>query len=107
MNAHVRDVLRDSGAEAGRKARADAGLHQHVEDPQVVQRMAELLVKVGGRVTPPARNLGPPRQAEGAGIQRTAIPLELTSPVDDLTAAPLPLRRALSYGQQQRPRKFA
>ena len=26
MNAHVRDALRQAGAEAGRKARADAGL---------------------------------------------------------------------------------
>ena len=26
MKAHVRDALREAGAEAGRKARADAGL---------------------------------------------------------------------------------
>jgi hypothetical protein len=49
MNAHVRDALRQAGAEAGRKARADAGLPQQVEDHQALQRMAELLIKVGGR----------------------------------------------------------
>jgi hypothetical protein len=49
MNAHVRDVLRGAGAEAGRKARADAGLPEHVEDHQTVQRMAELLIRAGGR----------------------------------------------------------
>jgi hypothetical protein len=41
-------VLRQAGAEAGRKARADAGLPEHVEDHQAVQRMAELLIKAGG-----------------------------------------------------------
>jgi hypothetical protein len=49
MKRHVRDALREAGAEAGRKARADAGLPQHVEDPQAIQRMAELLIKAGGR----------------------------------------------------------
>jgi hypothetical protein len=49
MNVHVRDVLRKAGVEAGRKARADAGLPKHVEDHQAVQRMAELLIKAGGR----------------------------------------------------------
>lgn len=49
MKAHVRDALRQAGAEAGRKARADAGLPKYVEDHQVVQRMAELMIRVGGR----------------------------------------------------------
>jgi hypothetical protein len=49
MNQRVRDQVRRAGAEAGRKARADAGLPIYVEDHQVVQRMAELLIKVGGR----------------------------------------------------------
>jgi hypothetical protein len=49
MNTHIRDVLRKAGAEAGRKARADAGLPKHVDDHQAVQRMAELLIKAGGR----------------------------------------------------------
>jgi hypothetical protein len=49
MNPHVRDALRQAGAEAGRKARADAGLPKQVEDHQTVQQMAELLIKAGGR----------------------------------------------------------
>jgi hypothetical protein len=49
MNARVRDALRQAGAEAGRKARADAGLPRDVEDHHAVQRMAELLIKAGGR----------------------------------------------------------
>ena len=49
MNAHVRDTLRQAGAEAGRKARAEAGLPKHIEDHQALQRMAELLIKAGGR----------------------------------------------------------
>ena len=49
MNQHVRDALREAGAEAGRKSRADAGLPKHIEDHQTVQRMAELLIKAGGR----------------------------------------------------------
>jgi hypothetical protein len=49
MNAHVRDVLRGAGAEAGRRARADAGLPAQVEDHQAVQRLAELLIKAVGR----------------------------------------------------------
>ena len=49
MNQHVRDALRDAGAEAGRKARRDAGLPEQVEDHQAVQRMAELLIKADGR----------------------------------------------------------
>jgi hypothetical protein len=49
VNTRVRDVLRQAGAEAGRRARADAGLPEHVEDHQAVQRMAELLIKAGGR----------------------------------------------------------
>jgi hypothetical protein len=49
MNQRVRDALREAGAEAGRKARADAGLPAQVEDHQAVQRMAELLIKVFGR----------------------------------------------------------
>jgi hypothetical protein len=49
MNAYVRDELRRAGAKAGRKARADAGLPKHVGDHQAVQRMAELLMKAGGR----------------------------------------------------------
>ena len=48
MNARVRDALRQAGAEAGRKARADAGLPQQLEDHEAPQRMAELLIKVGG-----------------------------------------------------------
>jgi hypothetical protein len=47
MNAEVRDALRRAGAEAGRKARQDAGLPMQVEDHQAVQRMAELLIKAG------------------------------------------------------------
>ena len=46
MNQHVRDVLREAGAEAGRQARADAGLPEHVEDHQAVQYLAELLITV-------------------------------------------------------------
>ena len=46
MNARVRDALRQAGAQAGRKARADAGLPEHVEDHQTVQHMAELLITV-------------------------------------------------------------
>jgi hypothetical protein len=49
MNPRVRDALRQARAEAGRKARADAGLPEQVEDPQIVQRMAEMLIKVGAR----------------------------------------------------------
>jgi hypothetical protein len=49
MKRHVRDALREAGAEAGRKARADAGLPQHVEDPEAIQRMAELFIKVCDR----------------------------------------------------------
>jgi hypothetical protein len=49
MNPYIRDALRRAGAEAGRTARADAGLPAQVEDHQAVQRMAELLIKVGGR----------------------------------------------------------
>jgi hypothetical protein len=43
MNAQVRDVLRSAGMEAGRRARRDAGLPEYVEDPNVIQRMAELM----------------------------------------------------------------
>jgi hypothetical protein len=49
MNRRVRDALREAGAEAGRKARVDAGLPKHIEDHQALQRMAELLIKAGGR----------------------------------------------------------
>jgi hypothetical protein len=49
MNPHVRDALRQAGAEAGRKARREAGLPKQVEDHQAVQRMAELLIKASGR----------------------------------------------------------
>jgi len=49
MKQVVRDALRQAGAEAGRKARADAGLPEQVQDHQTVQRMAELLMKAGGR----------------------------------------------------------
>jgi hypothetical protein len=49
MNARIRKALREAGAEAGRKARVDAGLPEQVEDRRVVQRMAELLIKAGGR----------------------------------------------------------
>jgi hypothetical protein len=49
MNPRIRDALREAGAVAGRKARSDAGLPEQVEDLQVVQRMAELLIKAGGR----------------------------------------------------------
>jgi hypothetical protein len=47
MNQHVRDGLRQAGAEAGRRARREAGLPEQVKDHQAVQQMAELLVKVG------------------------------------------------------------
>ena len=49
MNARVRDALRQAGAQAGRKARADAGLPEQVEDHSTLVRMAELLIKAGGR----------------------------------------------------------
>ena len=49
MNQHIRDALREAGAEAGRKARRDAGLPTDVQDHETVQRMAELLIKAGGR----------------------------------------------------------
>ncbi|MFL6043797.1 MAG: hypothetical protein ACJ72M_01605 [Propionibacteriaceae bacterium] len=49
MNQRVRDVLRRAGAEAGRKARIDAGLPAQVEDHRTLQRMAEQLIKLGGR----------------------------------------------------------
>jgi transcriptional regulator with XRE-family HTH domain len=49
MNARVRDALRQAGAQAGRKARADAGLPEQVEDHRTLVRMAELLIKAGGR----------------------------------------------------------
>ena len=49
MNPRIRDALRQAGAEAGSKARRDAGLPAYVEDRQAVQRMAELLVKAKGR----------------------------------------------------------
>lgn len=96
MNAYIREALRRAGAEAGVRARRDAGLPNHIEDQQVLQRLAEMLIKAGGR-----------REAEGAAIQHTDTPPELTYPVNDLTTALLPLRRALSYGQQQRARKLA
>jgi hypothetical protein len=48
MNAIVRAALRDAGAAAGQQARRDAGLSKYVEDPQAVQRMAEMLIKSGG-----------------------------------------------------------
>jgi hypothetical protein len=41
-------VLRQAGAEGGRRARREAGLPEHIEDHQALQRMAELLIKVGG-----------------------------------------------------------
>jgi hypothetical protein len=49
MNPRIRDALREAGAEAGRKARANAELPPRVEDHQALQRMAELLIKAGGR----------------------------------------------------------
>jgi hypothetical protein len=49
VNTRVRDALREAGAEAGRKARADAGLPEQVEDYQALQRMAEMLIKAVGR----------------------------------------------------------
>jgi hypothetical protein len=49
MKARVQDALRQAGAEAGRRARREAGLPEQVEDHQTVQRMAELLIKAGGR----------------------------------------------------------
>jgi hypothetical protein len=49
MNQHVQDALRRAGAEAGRKARTDAGLPAQVEDQQVLQRLAEMLIKAVGR----------------------------------------------------------
>jgi hypothetical protein len=48
MNARVRDALRQR-AQAGRKARADAGLPEQVEDHSTLVRMAELLIKAGDR----------------------------------------------------------
>jgi hypothetical protein len=49
VNRRVRDPLRQAGAEAGRKARTDAGLPEHIEDQQVLQRLAEMLIKAAGR----------------------------------------------------------
>jgi hypothetical protein len=49
VNPRVRDALRKAGAEAGRKARTDAGLLEHIEDQQVLQRLAEMLIKAAGR----------------------------------------------------------
>ena len=49
MNQRVRDALREAGAEAGRKARADAGLPQQLEDHEALQLMAQLLIKAGAR----------------------------------------------------------
>ena len=43
MNAIIRASLREAGAKAGRQARRDAGLPEHIEDSNVVQRMAEIL----------------------------------------------------------------
>jgi hypothetical protein len=48
MNPHIRDALREAGADAGRRARREAGLPEQVEDHQALQRMAELLIKAGG-----------------------------------------------------------
>jgi hypothetical protein len=50
---------------------------------------------------------GPPPRQERAPIQKTGTPSDLTFPVLDLTTDPLPLRWALSHGQQQRARKLA
>jgi hypothetical protein len=49
MKRHVQGAMPQAGAEAGHKARADAGLPEHVEDHETVQRMAELLIKAVGR----------------------------------------------------------
>jgi hypothetical protein len=49
MNLRIQYELRKAGAEAGRRARREAGLPEYVEDHQAVQRMAELLIKAGGR----------------------------------------------------------
>lgn len=49
MNAHIRDAPHRAGAKAGRKARVDAGLPEQVEDHNTLVRMAEILIKVGGR----------------------------------------------------------
>jgi hypothetical protein len=57
MNRRVRDALREAGAEAGRKARVDAGLPEHIEDHQTVQRMAELLIKASDRRLSPRSQL--------------------------------------------------
>jgi len=51
VNAHIRDALRQAGAEAGRRARVDAGLPEQVEDHSTLIRMAELLIKGGRRGT--------------------------------------------------------
>jgi hypothetical protein len=48
VNAIVRAALRKAGAESGKKTRSDAGLPEYVEDQQIVQRLAELLIKAGG-----------------------------------------------------------
>jgi hypothetical protein len=49
VNAAIRDALRQAGAEAGRRARREAGLPEQVEDHEVVRCMAELLIKARGR----------------------------------------------------------
>ena len=77
-----------------------------VEDSNAIKRIVGLITKADGRRAAPERNLGPPRQAEGARIKPIGTPPELTPPILDLTTAPLPLRRALSYGQQPRARKL-
>jgi hypothetical protein len=52
MNARVRDALRRAGADAGRRARREAGLPEQVQDHEVVQRMAEMLIKSSGDRAP-------------------------------------------------------
>ncbi|HEX6758783.1 MAG TPA: hypothetical protein VF086_10310 [Propionibacteriaceae bacterium] len=77
MKAHVRDALREAGAEAGRKARADAGLPEQVEDHLTLQWLAELLIKASDRRRPTAQ---PPKSSTALGKAR--VPLDLLDLAD-------------------------
>ena len=58
VNTRIRDALRQAGAEAGRKARVDAGLPEPIEDLEALQRLAEMLIKAAGRRDVAEKNLG-------------------------------------------------
>ena len=77
MNQHIRDALRQAGAEAGRKARADAGLPEQLEDHLTLQWLAELLIKASDRRRPTAQ---PPKSSTALGKGR--VPLDLVDLAD-------------------------